>query len=287
MFGYVTVDRGQLTQDEYDAFVSYYCGVCRAIGKNASQTARLGLSYDITFLALVLSSVMGEAKTEEKRCIIHPVKKRKSVKCDIATDYAARAGVVLSYLKLRDDWCDEKKLKAAIGMLAFNRGNSKAKKQIKEQYELVKNQLEVLARLERENSTSIDDTADAFGKILEDFFVPDFIEGEALSRSLKWLGYNLGRWIYIIDAVNDFDEDKKTGSYNPFIAAGYEEASVCAEDIELSLTLTLDSVASAFELIEFKCNKDLIGKIIYIGLKSKQEFILKHKEKERKTDESI
>ena len=285
MFGYVTVGDNQLTEEEYGVFSSYYCGVCKAIGKYSSQAARLGLSYDITFLALVLSSLFDDGEEDMASCIIHPLKKRKYVKGDRAVEYAASAGVILSYLKLIDDWHDEKSIKALCAAGLFLHGYKKSKKQFLDIYGSIKKQLDILSGYEKANSASIDDTAEAFGRILEILFTPSFIDDEKLRRKLSWLGYNLGRWIYMIDAVNDLEKDIKNGSYNPFINMGYSDRKKCGADMELSLTLTLDGIASAFDLIDFKKNKDIIGKIIYISLKEKQRLILNGQGKEN--NESI
>lgn len=274
MFGYVTVGENQMTEEEYSVFSSYYCGVCKATGKCASQISRLGLSYDITFLALVLSSLSSDGKFREERCIVHPKKKRKCIKYDSAVEYAAAAGVVLTYLKLKDDWCDERSIKALLGMAAFFLGARKAKKLLMREYPVIDSQLRILSGYEKAKSKSIDDTADAFGKILECLFTPDFVKIEGQKRALAWLGLNLGRWIYMIDAVSDIEKDVKTRSYNPFIEMGYKDFRKCADDMELSLTLNLDGVATAFELIDFKKNKNIIAKIIYISLKEKQRSIL-------------
>lgn len=285
MFGYVTVGNNQLTEEEYEVFSSYYCGVCKAIGKCASQSARLGLSYDITFLALVLSSLEEGCEAEYERCVIHPIKKRKCIKGDRAVDYAALSGVILSCLKLKDDVADDKSIKALAGMAVFYRGSKKAKKKLNDIYMKIERQLGILSEYEKNGCASIDDTAGTFGKILEVLFTPPFINDERLRRKLSWLGYNLGRWIYMIDAVNDLERDIKTDSYNTFREMGYTDLKACAEDMKLSLTLTLEGIASAFELIEFKRNKDIIGKLIYISLKEKQEQILNGYGKEK--NESI
>lgn len=281
MFGYVTVGNNQMTEEEYAVFSSYYCGVCKATGKIASQMSRLGLSYDITFLALVLSSLYAETKICESGCIIHPIKKRRCVIDDKAVSYAAAAGVVLTYLKFRDDWQDDRSIKALIGMLGFYRGCSKAKKVLGREYEIIEKQLAILSEYEKNGSNSIDDTAEAFGKILECLFTPEFVAYENQRRALAWLGFNLGRWIYMIDAVNDLERDLKSGSYNPFIEMGYTNHKKCAEDMELSLTLTLDGIATAFELIDIKQNKEVIAKIIYISLKEKQQSILSGERKDK------
>lgn len=292
LFGYVTVGKDQLTEAEYEVFCSYYCGVCRSIGKCASQTARLGLSFDITFLALVLSSAVSVCpETNEGRCIAHPKKKRRYVYNDEPVDYAAAMGVLLDCLKFEDDRRDEHSIKALFMLLLFKRGCGRVKKRYKKQYGLIKEGLDRLSRLEAEKCGVLDEAADAFAKILEALFTPDFIEEEGQRRSLAWFGYNLGRWIYIIDAFNDLEEDKESGSYNPLLASGRTDKKECAGEIEFSMTVTLANIASAYELIDFKRNRDIIGKMIYISLKEKQRYILegtnKKGRKKGSTDESV
>lgn len=280
MFGYVTVPKNLLTEEEYSVFRSYYCGVCKATGKCASQISRLGLSYDITFLALVLSSLLISGQTKKSRCIVHPIKKFDVIFSDSAVSYSARAGVLLNYLKLADDWKDEKSLKSLCAMPVLFYGYKRAFRGMANQAETIKNQLKILSRLEKENCCSIDETADAFAKITESLFTPEFITNDSQKRALSWLGYNLGRWIYIIDAFDDFEQDLKSKSYNPLILSGNASREECALAIEESLIFTLENIASAFELLNFNKNKDIIGKIIYIALKQKQELILHPKKSE-------
>ena len=267
--------RNQLTEEEYEVFSSYYCGLCRSIGKRASQAARIGLSYDITFLALVLSSVCSDdVRLNEGRCIAHPKRKRSFVADDMSCEYAAEMGVVLEYLKLVDDWRDERSIKALFGRVLLYCGYAAVRRRRTETVGFIKGQLDILSALEKANCRNIDETADAFAKILEKLFVPDYIEDEKWKRILSWFGYNLGRWIYIMDAFNDLEADMKSGVYNPLICAGYTAAADCAEAIEPSLTMTLGNIASAFELMEFKNNKTIIGKMVYISLKEKQKSVL-------------
>lgn len=281
MFGYVTVPKGLLTEEEYKVFTSYYCGVCKTMGERASQASRLGLSYDITFLAIVLSGVYGnESEAVDECCIVHPVKKRPCIKNDTVIDYAASVGVLLSYLKLADDWHDERSIKALLGMAVFRSGYKRVMKKYSDELVGIKRQLDELSRLEREKCKSVDETADTFAKILEYLCTPDFIKDESLRRILAWFGYNLGRWIYIIDAFNDIDDDIKSGAYNPFVASGVKSKKECAGYIEPSLTFTLENMTSAFELTDFKKNKNIIGKIIYTSLKQKQKMILEGKTEE-------
>lgn len=271
MFGYVTVGKGQMTDEEYEIFRAYYCGLCRAMGKAASRVSRLGLSYDIAFLTLVLSSVHDpEPSYDSGRCVAHPVKSNRYVKYDAVLEYAASAGVILNYAKLLDDVHDDRSIKAALGMLALRSGAKRAQGRCPDTYEEIVNRLENLSRLENDGCAVIDEVAEEFAKITEMLFTPDFIAYESAKRALSWLGYNLGRWIYIIDAYNDYDDDLKRNRYNPFISAGGIDRKLT----ELSLTLTLSNIASAFELIPFRRNRDIIGKIVYISLKNKQDSII-------------
>lgn len=271
VFGYVTVGKNQMTEDEYAVFRTYYCGLCRAMGKAASQVSRFGLSYDIAFLAIVLSSVADAEPIEDHgRCMAHPFKKSRYYKYDPVLEYCASAGVILGYAKLADDVSDDRSIKAVLGMLALKRGFKRSRRRCPEVYTAVKERLQRLSELEKNGCTSVDEPAEEFGRITELLFTPDFVTGEATRRALAWFGYNLGRWIYILDAYNDYEQDLKTGAYNPFIAAG----GLDAEAVDMSLTLTLSNIASAFELIDFKRNGDLIGKMVYISLRQKQNSIL-------------
>ncbi len=279
MFGYVTVYKELISEDDYAVFKKYYCGLCRAIGRRCSQSARLGLSYDLTFLAIVLSSVSDETvQCENRPCVAHPLKKRESVN-DRAIEYAADMSVILDYLKLRDDWCDEKSIKALLGMLIFYRGMKKAKKRYGDVYGVIKEQLERLSKLEKAQSSDIDECADCFAKILEKLFTPGFISDESERRIFSWFGYNIGRWIYVIDAVNDMEKDYKKGNYNPFNAAfsddDYDEyVKNVRESKKVTLTFTLENAASAYELSDIRKNNSLLDGLIYDCLKVKQSQIL-------------
>lgn len=280
MFGYVTICKNTLSDAGYDTFKAYYCGLCKTMGKRCSQGTRMGLSYDITFLALVLSSVSDkDASIKDGKCLIHPFKKCGYIESDDATDYSADMGVILMYLKLLDDWHDERSIKSLFSMIFFYRGAKKARKRHSEVYGKISECLKRLSYLEKNGCAEIDETADCFAKILEVLFTPSFIEDEKQKRILAWLGYNIGRWIYIIDAYNDLEKDIKSGSYNTF-ACKYKGKSLeeikneARETVNLSLLLTLENAASAYDLLTVHKNKEVLDNIVYTALKNKQNTIL-------------
>ena len=280
MFGYVTICKETMSEEGYNIFKAYYCGLCKATGRKCSRLSRLGLSYDITFLAIVLSSVQeGTPEIQCRKCLLHPTQKNNCIEDDISLYYAADMGVILTYLKLLDDWHDDRSIKALGAMMLFYRGVRKARRRYKYEYESIKKCLDKLSALERNKCTSVDETADCFAKILEILFTPEFIADESKRRALAWLGYNIGRWIYIIDAYNDLEKDIRKSNYNVLAAANDgRDSDTIKQDIshtlEASLTFTLENAASAYDLLEIHKNKEILDNILYTALKAKQNYIL-------------
>ncbi len=278
MFGYVNVLRDELKVKDYMMFRSYYCGLCHALGKTCSQSARLGLSYDMTFLALLLSSLSPEeAKTKEAVCMAHPFAKRKYVVQDKATDYAANASSILYYNKMKDDWHDDRSLKALFGMIIYRRAYKKAFSRHPELAKSIKEKLSELTALEKQGTSEIDLVADCFARITEELFSPDFI-GEN-KRPAAWLGYNIGRWIYVIDAFSDIEKDLKKKSYNPFLAGTKLDDTEkykreLAARLDESLTFTLENAVSGYNLLKIYKNEEIIKNILLLSLKAKQDSIL-------------
>lgn len=280
MFGYVTVYKDELKIKDYRRFQGYYCGLCKAIGRRCSHIARLGLSYDMTFLAILLSALSaGEPETEQCRCMAHPFHKRENVLRDPAVDYAADVSVILVYLKLLDDWQDDRSLKALAGMGLYFGAVRRARKRRSGEYAFIRECLDRLSGLERGQTGSPDDAADCFAKILERLFTPEFIEDDP--RPLQWLGYNLGHWIYILDAYQDLEEDYRKNHFNPFLneAKGDERGlpayrSELKNTLDTALTWNLSQLASAYELLNIQKNDDILRNILYLSLKLRQDSIL-------------
>ncbi len=273
MFGYVNAYKNELKVKDYDTYRAYYCGVCFSLKKNMSFLSRFGLSYDITFMAIVLDSLNNNRiKAEKKICMAHPLKKRAVVTENEAIDYSAQVGVILTYLKFKDDLHDDKSIKALLGMICFWSAVRKAAKKLPGIYKTIKSLLGELSGLEKENCQNPDAVADIFGKILAHCMMADFVD-EGQKRQLYEMGYQLGRWIYLIDAVNDIENDIKDKKYNPFKNA-YNNKKELAKGYELPLTLTLDAIGKAYQLTDIGKNSDLIENIIYLGLLKKQTEIL-------------
>ena len=290
MFGYVTICKDCIDDTDYKAFMTYYCGLCKAMGKEGTQVSRLGLSYDITFLAIVLGALIpDEPKLYNSRCIAHPIKKHMEIHNDRAINYAANMGIMLSYLKFLDDWKDDRSIKALFLMLVYLPAIRRIKKRYGQKYDEIYSELKRLGSLEKQGA-NVDEAADCFSKILETLFKPDFIEDKTTLRILGWFGYNIGRWIYVIDAYNDMEKDFKSKSYNPFLI-GKKDAQTAKNEVfentKTALTMNLAELSTTYELLKVYRNDGLIRHIIYTGLRQKQAQILENNSISGEENESV
>ncbi len=281
MFGYVRICKDELKVCEYNLFRSYYCGLCKSLKKEYGFASRMGLSYDVTFLALLLSSICDETtKLLPERCIVSPHRKKPIAQTSNALSYSADVNVILTYAKLKDDWHDENSLKALLCLPLFFGAKRKIKKKNPELLEKVQMHLSNLSELEREKCAETDKLANEFGEVLKEVFCASPNTDEVQKRILSHIGYSLGRFIYIMDAYEDMEKDKKEKSFNPFLLVG---ETVDAEAVRESLMFTLSEISNSYQLLDIKRNKPILDNIIYLGLIESVEKVFntdKTKEKE-------
>ncbi len=277
MFGYVVPAPDALSDDDKLLWQSFYCTLCRQIGKR-SQPARLGLSYDLTFLALLIAGLSHTPPKFEgsHRCILHPTKKTNIYEACDAFDYAADASVILIKAKLDDDRHDENNPLYSVASY-FIKDNEAKQATLRDK---ISTSLFKLSEIEKENLLDVDLAADAFAVLCGELFrLSPTPESE--KKALYWLGYNLGRWIYLIDALEDLESDIKKGSYNPFAKGGsFEEITLNEKSaIEEMLYFTLSEAASAYDLLSVKRYSSLLENIIYVGLPARLNEIMHKKGK--------
>lgn len=283
MFGYITPAFEVLSEEDKLLFRSFYCSLCREIGKS-SQAARLALSYDMTFLAILLSA-LAEDVTEsagKQKCLLHPIKAATERFENDPIKYAADLSIILTKAKFDDDINDDRSLKARIGNILLSDNIEGREKE----RTAISTALKALYDIEYLEIHSPDQAADSFAKLCADIFsLPS--EKDTEREALYWLGYNLGRWIYLTDAINDLEKDIKKGSYNPY-ADGRSYSEILKDrksDIEESLCFTLSQAAAAFDLLDIKRYRSLLENIIYTGLPARLKAVLYGKSEEQ--NESI
>lgn len=266
MFGYVTANKPEMKVREFARYKGYYCGLCRRLHKKHGRLGQMTLTYDMTFLIILLSSLY-EPKEEEtkKRCLIHPGRKQYMIYNEIS-DYAADMNILLTHDHFQDDWEDERKFSGFVGMKAFGRKKKKIVKGYPRQAKIIDESLKELARLEKENCTDIDAIARPFGNLMGELFV---WQEDAFQHILRQMGFYLGKFIYIMDAYMDVVDDKKKGCYNPFMQESEKEGF--EERVRQILDGTLRMAIAEFE--KLPCEQDLaiLRNILYEGVWTKSE----------------
>lgn len=272
MLGYVTIEKNELKVREFDMYQAYYCGICKSIGRRFGQLPRMTLSYDSVFLALVLAGLSEETDIVlQEHCITHHIKKKPVVFGNEALDYAADVMVILAYHKFLDDWKDEQSKVGLLGKSALSGAYGKLQKMHPEICHKVEHSLTDLSELERENSGKLDLVADTFADIMETLFIGyDSAAGSA--QVLGQLGRHLGKWIYTIDALDDYEKDIEAGHYNPLI---FRENKL--EGIGDLLYNYLAEASNAYDLLQIKKNKGIIDNIIFMGLRVRTDVILRER----------
>jgi len=263
MFGYVRPYRPELKCKDFDLYNATYCGLCQCLRKRYGFLSTMFLSYDLTFLALLLWEPEKEFRPCSGRCHAKFWVKKAICPSNPALEHTADVSVILTYWKLRDGIHDERRLKkACASLLAFfvKYAYQKAAKKKPEFDSSVRQYLARLSSLEEENCPSIDRTADAFACILRDA-AKGF--GQS-SRILEQILYHVGRWIYLIDAKDDFASDKLAGKYNPILLRYGNEGN----DPELKDTMihSLELASAALQLGDFGCRMPILENILYMGL---------------------
>ena len=260
MFGYVAANMKELTKQQQDRYGGVYCGICLRIREQASQAARLGLSFDMAFLALLLMSLYEPEEISGKRaCGLHPIRPRLWTENEF-TRYAADMNVALAYYNAVDDWCDDRKLsaKAAASVLEPHLQGIRAR--YPRQCQAIATCIQRLSALERENCQNPDETANCFGALMAELLV---YEEDLWADTLRKMGMALGRFIYLADAAVDFRRDRKKGRYNPLLAVSPQEDWPRWEEY---LILAMGSCTEAFERLPLVQDKKLLDNSLYSGV---------------------
>jgi len=272
MFGYIRPLECELRVREQTEYRAYYCGLCRTIGLRYGQFARLALNFDCAFLAALLTALEAEpnADYELRRCVLGPVRAKKPVvKPSEALAYAADTNVLLAYYQYADDWADEHRLRALCAKLFMKRSAIKAARRRPALEQAIKTQLRRLGAFEKSKTAGTDEPSDVFGTLLKEIVVQAPVLDGTDHSALTWMFYNLGRWIYLIDAWNDRENDRKHGAYNPFLCAGLDK-----ETASFLLHISLTEAEKGFDLLQMNDHSGLINNIMHLGCRHMTQQIL-------------
>ena len=260
MFGYVTASWKELSKQEQERYGAVYCGICRRIRSQSGQGARLGLSYDMAFLALLLMSLYEPEETGGKGpCILHPVTKRGWVDNRFVR-YAADMNVALAYYNCLDDWQDEHRTASRMMARMLQTKVPPVQERWPRQCQAIAQCIQRLNQLERENCPNPDEPAGAFGELMAQILT---YQQDLWAPSLAQMGFALGRFIYLVDAAVDYDRDKRQKRYNPFLAMGMEKDWKRWEEY---LVLAMGRCTENFERLPLVQDKGILDNILYSGV---------------------
>ena len=278
MFGYVYINKPELKIKDYEAYRGVYCSLCKALGKNYSVFARFIINYDCTFLSLLLMSRTKECPGfKSGRCPFNPMKKcNYTIKADDALSKGAALTVITSYYKLMDSIADSgffKKIGCTLIRPFFSSWHKKAKRNFPDYENIVKEMFMSQLKYEKSEDACLDMAAEPTAKMLENIMKLE-AQNEIEKKVFAQFGYHLGRWIYLMDAANDIEDDSKSGNFNPFLIKFGEKSKVDPKEIEATLSQSYYLLTKAYELIDKQRFTDILDNIIYSGLPLKQRNIV-------------
>lgn len=282
MFGYVRPVLDRLDEGQRDAYQSAYCGLCHALGRRHGWLARFTLQYDFTFLAILLTAGQEWDRPVCRRCPAHPLRSPRACLDGGQLDAAADQSMILTWHKLSDDVHDHGMVTGlAYRFLRrlFRRGYRRAAQAQPGFDRQVREGLARLRELEQERSGELDKAADAFAGILASAAAA-YPDGSPMARMLGELLYHLGRWIYLIDAWDDLDEDRKSGRYNPLDARFQGRAREERDYFETTVTHSARLASAAANLMELGSWTPIVENILYLGLPAVQSAVLDGRWKE-------
>jgi hypothetical protein len=261
MFGYITPVLNAMGDEQKSRYRSVYCGVCHSLLSRYGQAARLTLSNDMTFLAVLLDSLYEpEICIQPARCAVHPLHAH-SFEQSAMVDFAADMNLILSYYKAADQVMDEE----PAGKLAekkLRNGFHLVRERHPRQAEEVREALDQLWAMEKESSPDPDALCNLSGRMLGAVFVPD--PDDLWASVLYGIGESLGRFVYWMDAFDDFDADKKKRRFNPLTSyrSRPDYLAFCGDTLELFMA----EAAERFEILPLEKDLDILRNVIYSGV---------------------
>jgi len=273
VFGYVAPNMPALDDEQKKRFRSIYCGLCHVLHQRHGQIGCATLSYDLTFLALLLNSLYEpDEERGEERCLTHPIRKHAYVSATPFT-YAADMNIALAYHKCMDNWLDDRNIIARSEAGLLKRCYARVREQYPEKCRAIEQWLDEIHQIEAAPSSEIDAPVNSTGRMLGELFV---WKNDVWAESLRTIGNGIGRYIYFMDAYDDLSKDIKRNSFNPLKQyCDHSDFEVMCKD---ALTMMVADSTQEFEQLPIIQDVDLLRNILYSGIWSKYVLIQKKKE---------
>lgn len=273
MFGYVTVYKPELKIKEYEAYKGVYCTLCKEMGKEYGLLSRFLLSYDGAFYVMYKMGLSGDnISVKKSQCTFNPCKKCMKISSESdAYKLASTITVVLAYFKLVDNLHDSSFFKKFLLYLIypyFALIKNRAKKKYPEIFKTVEEGMQKQFQIEKEDNVSPDKAAHPTAQILSNLF--SYGECGKNKEKAEQFGYQLGRVVYFLDAFDDYKDDIKDNSFNPF-----KNTKDIVAEASVAVNLSAGALSNSFEEHNFSSFSSVIENIIYDGINSQLDRITK------------
>ena len=274
MFGYVLPDKPNMYMKDYVLFRAYYCGMCHAMKKESGQIARLTVNYDAAFISLLFHDLLGEERRViRKGCVLNP-KKRPIIATTPLMRELARLNLILAGLSIADDRADgESRLFRRIAFsrrIKRARGKSPALAALAD--ECLKRQV-----AEEKSGAFLNAAAEPFADMMKKVFA--YLAGEKNTPAIEQIGYLLGKYVYFMDALDDYDEDRKKGRFNAFYRTFGAQSFAAlkqekGEDLAFIMEDLVKGVEDAYREMEMGENEGVVTNVLWYGLRSRIDTVL-------------
>lgn len=290
MFGYVKINKPELLIKDYEAYRAVYCGLCKSLGKRYTVFSRIILNYDYVLFALLRMSVKEEAPcTKCEGCLFNPFSKKVCIKNDDDIDFAADCLVISAYYKMQDDIADSGffgRLFRRIIYFPFSFFAKKAEKRSPQAAEILKSYIEEQTALEKQGCGNIDIITEPTSKMLSRLLTVG-IDDAAQRRIFEHIGSNLGKWVYLIDALDDVFTDLKKKSYNPVIIKYGDNLNSALTECGAVMNMAVNECISAVELLNMSKFSMILRNVFYMGLPMEQKRVFEKIKKDGNFDGSV
>lgn len=270
MFGYVKVYKPELKMKHFAKYRAYYCGLCRTLRENYGLVGQMTLTYDMTFMVILLASLYEGEKSNMKKsshhCMVHPIRKHEMLQSEV-TEYCAAMNVVLAYYHFIDDWEDEKSVSGLTGLILLKKQVKKIELKYPRQCSVIKQSLVELKQLETNQILDLDIVSGCFGKLMAEILI---LEEDQWEDTLRKVGFYLGKFVYIMDAFDDVEKDLKEHNYNPLKQISKEMTEeVFQQYVHDVLSLMMADCSNEFEKLPCIQDIEILRNILYDGVWTK------------------
>lgn len=276
MFGYIQPDAPYLFKKDETLYKALYCGLCKSIGAGCGQCARSALTYDMAFMSALVHNIRHEdVNIKRARCALHLIKKRPIAAVDEVTIMLGCINTALAYFKLCDDKADGDK--KGVFRHLYKKGLKRASKRHASAVEIIRRQMSAQSEIEKNNCAIIEQACEPTAIMMKE--LSEYALGDYSTAETQALFYDIGKWVYLIDALDDYDKDVKKRRFNVLYNAfgAGSKAQAVAENSE-ELTFIFDSLFADMRnrifKIDFGFNRDLTDNIILRGIPLKTRAIL-------------